>query len=249
MTAFRDSFTNGLDRSVWLPHYLPHWSSREASAAAWSAADGVLELSIPHDHPLWCPDTHATPLRVSGVQSGVFSGPVGSTIGQQPFVDGLQVREEQAFWAGWAPFRSRVEVRARMDLSPRSMASVWMVGLEDEPQRCGEICVFEVFGDSLDATGAAVGQGIHPFRDPALVDDFEAPRRTIDVSDWHVYAVDWREDRVDFLIDGDLVRTIGQSPDYPMQVIMAVFDFPDHPHAREVTHVPRLEVDEVVGRA
>ena len=51
------------------------------------------------------------------------------------------------------------EVRARMDLSPRSMASVWMVGLEDEPDRCGEICVFEVFGDAVEP--GARGRGRH----------------------------------------------------------------------------------------
>ncbi len=38
-----------------------------------------------------------------------------------------------------------------MDLSPRSMASLWMSGLEDEPDRCGEICVFEIFGDAQKA--------------------------------------------------------------------------------------------------
>jgi hypothetical protein len=35
-------------------------------------------------------------LRVSGIQSGAFSGEAGSTVGQQPFRDGLVVREAQA---------------------------------------------------------------------------------------------------------------------------------------------------------
>ena len=29
------------------------------------------------------------------------------------------------------------------------MFSAWMVGLEDEPDRCGEICIVEVFGDTV----------------------------------------------------------------------------------------------------
>ncbi|TDC41143.1 hypothetical protein [Micromonospora sp. KC213] len=74
----------------------------------------------------------------------------------------------------------------------RSMASVWLVGIEDEPQRSGEICLFEVFGDAIDRTGPTVGMGIHPFRDPALRDDFSTPRLPIDVTDFHVYAADWR---------------------------------------------------------
>ena len=72
------------------------------------------------------------------------------------------VREAQPAQWGWTPHYGLLEVRARMDLSPRSMASVWMVGLEDEPARCGEICVFEVFGDALQTKDggptAAVGR-------------------------------------------------------------------------------------------
>ncbi len=30
-----------LDTGVWLPHYLPAWSSREASAAAWRGGSGA----------------------------------------------------------------------------------------------------------------------------------------------------------------------------------------------------------------
>ena len=29
-----------LDRSVWFPYYLPHWSSRAESAATWEVRDG-----------------------------------------------------------------------------------------------------------------------------------------------------------------------------------------------------------------
>ena len=44
--------------------------------------------------------------------------------------------------------------------------------------------------------------GLHPFRDPALHEEFSADRRAIDVSTWHRYAVGWRPDGVDFLLDG-----------------------------------------------
>jgi len=120
---------------------------------------------------------------------------------------------------------------ARMEISPRSMAAVWMVGLEDEPARRAEICIFEVFGDALETDGdrptAAVGMGVHPFRDPAIIDEFAAERVAIDVSEFHVYAADWRPGRVDFLIDGEHAKTVHQAPDYPMQAMVAVFDFPD----------------------
>jgi Glycosyl hydrolases family 16 len=249
---FLDDFdAPDLDTEVWVPHYLPQWSSRAQSAATYVTGSSELRLTIPPEQGLWCPGERE-PLRVSGIQSGVFSGPVGSTVGQQPFRDGAVVREFQPTQWGWTPQYGLLEVRAKMDLSPRSMAAVWMVGLEDEPTRSAEICIFEVFGDALEDDGgsptAAVGMGVHPFRDPAMTDEFAAPRVAIDVSEFHVYAADWQPGRVDFLVDDQNVRTVHQAPDYPMQMMVAVFDFPAKASlAPEPDHVPAFTVDYVRG--
>ena len=109
---------------------------------------------------------------------------------------------------------------------------------------------FEVFGDALQTKDggptAAVGAGVHPFRDPALTDEFDAPELAIDVAECHVYAADWRPGRVDFLVDGRHVKTVHQAPDYPLQMMVAVFDFPDKAgSAPEPDHVPELAVDYV----
>jgi rhodanese-related sulfurtransferase len=232
--AFVDDFDGpSLDRDAWLPHYLPHWSSRAESAATYSVEASELRLTIPSGQGLWCEDIHDDPpLRVSGVQSGAHDG-------QQPFREGQAVREPGPTWWGVTPHFGRLEVRARMELSLRSMASVWMVGIEDEPHRSGEICIFEVFGDAP----TAIGMGIKHFRDPALRWDFEAPRLAIDVREPHDYAADWRPGRVEFSVDGELVRTVEQAPDYPMQFMLAVFDFPRI--AAHADHVPLFAVDRV----
>ena len=245
--GFSDDFDGpDLDTQVWVPHYLPQWSSRAESAPTYELADSELRLTIPPEQGLWCAGDHDPALRVSGIQSGVFSGEVGSTVGQQPFREGLVVREFQpAFW-GWTPHYGRLEIRARMDLSPRSMAGVWMSGLEDEPTRSGEILLFEVFGDALEDGTAAVGMGVRPFRDPALADGFEAPRVAIDVTEHHVYAAEWQPGRVDFLIDGELIKTVDQAPDYPMQMMIGIFDFPATAAPGD-DHVPLLAVDQVRG--
>ena len=249
MSNFADDFDgDALDATVWIPHYLPMWSSRAVSAATHELTASELRLTIPVDQGLWCEAEHEPPLRVSGIQSGVRSGPVGSTDGQQAFREGLRVREEQPAQWGWTPHHGRIEVRARMELSPRSMASVWMVGLEDEPPRCGEICVFEVFGDALEPGNAAVGQGIKPIRDPELSWDFEAPRTAIDVAEPHDYAVEWRPGHVDFFVGGERRRSVDQAPDYPLQLMVAVFDFPEHPAASEhAARVPLLALDRIRG--
>lgn len=253
MDTFLDRFTGpDLDRSRWLPHYLPAWSSREATAAAYRLDGSGLTLEIPVDHPLWCPDDHDPPLRVSGIQSGSWSGPVGSSRGQQRYREGLVVLAEEPRFEGWLPRSGRVAIRARMTLSPRSMAALWLAGFEDDPEQlqCGELCVFEVFGRALGPPGAPsaeVGVGIKPFRDPALADDFAAPRVDVDVAEPHTYAVDWDADEAVFTVDGKEVRRCARPPTYPMQLMLAVFDFPDWSTGDDDHLVPRLVVEEVSG--
>lgn len=252
VAAFVDRFSGPtLDTSTWSPYYLPAWSSRAATAASYRLeAGGGLVLDIPVDHPRWCPDMHEPPLRVSGIQSGNWSGPEGSTRGQQRFREGLVVREEQARLEGWLPSSGRVAIRARMWLSRRSMAALWLAGFEDDPEQlqCGELCVFEIFGRALGPEPSAeVGVGVKPFRDPALRDDFAAPRLPIDVTDPHTYAVEWDAEEAVFTVDDRVVRRCAGPPTYPMQLMLAVFDFPAWSAGDDEHLVPRLQVEEISG--
>jgi beta-glucanase (GH16 family) len=154
------------------------------------------------------------------------------------------VREAQDRFEGFVPRYGEGSMRARMTLSARSMAAWWMVGFEDRPERSAEICVFEVFGDAVEpGRSAAVGMGLHPFRDPAITDDFAAPRLPIDVAAFHDYAVRWTPDEVAFLVDGEPVRRCPRPPDYPMQSMVAVFDFPCRSRGDDADLVPELVVD------
>ena len=136
-----------------------------------------------------------------------------------------------------------------MALSPRSMASLWMVGFEDRPERCGEICVVEVFGKDLEpGRSAEVGMGFKAFRDPDLAQDFAAPRQPVDVADWHTYAVDWDADEAVFTLDGAEVRRCPRPPAYPLQLMLAVFDFPAWSSGDDDHLVPALVVDRISAR-
>jgi hypothetical protein len=235
-----------LDRARWVPHYLPHWSSRADTAARYELRDGALRLCVPREQGLWCPDDHQPPLRVSGIQSGSFSGPVGSTVGQQPFREGLRVREAQPTFRGWTPGPSRIELRARAVITSRSMVSLWLAGFEDRPEQSGEITVMEIFGRSLVPGGSVeVGMGVKALRDPDAVEDFEAPRLSIDVGEWHTYAVDWTAERAEHSVDGNLVRTTRNPPTYPMQLMLAVFDFPGWSTGDDAEAVPEFWIDYV----
>ena len=246
--VFEDDFDGDeLDPAVWVPHYLPAWSSRAATAATYELRDSCLHLSIPPEQGDWLPGEHEPRLRVSGIQSGSFSGPVGSTVGQQPWRDGAVVREEQPELWGWTPDHGRLEMRARGVVTPRSMVAWWMVGRETEPEQCAEICVFEIFGDAVEPGSIAVGMGLHAFRDPDTPEDFEAVRLPIDVAAFHTYAVDWTPERAEFSVDGTVVRSCPRPPAYPMQMMVAVFDFPDRSTGGDDDAVPRLVVDHLRG--
>ena len=245
MKARDTFFSKTLDTAHWLPHYLPAWSSLQNSRANYTCTGEALHLFISEDTPLWCADTHPTPLRVSGIQSGNRSGPVGSSDGQQRFHPDLKIQEAQTTLRGWLPTSGRVTIRCRMDINERSMAAMWLSGFEELPHESGELCVVEVFGRSVrSTTSAEVGMGVKAKFDPELVDDFIAPSIDIDVSNMHDYAVEWGLNGSIFQIDGKTIHSSQQMMNYPMQIMIAVFDFPDWP-ARTDDFVPRMIIDSI----
>jgi len=62
----------------------------------------------------------------------------------------------------------------------------------------------------------------------------------IDAREFHVYGADWRPGQVDFYVDDDLVSTVLQAPDYPMQFQLAIFEFGPE---RAGTYPKEFEVD------
>ena len=181
--------------------------------------------------------------------SGNHSGPVGSTVAPQPFLDGQTVREAQTRFEGWLQRAGHVEIACRMTLSPRSMAALWLAGWEEDPLESGELCVVEIFGRSIgDGPSAEVGMGVKQLRDPRLSHDFEAPRLAIDIGLDHTYAVDWDTDEAVFRVDGSVIRRCRRPPSYPMQLMVAVFDFPRWSNGHDDQLVPTLEVDRITCR-
>ena len=214
-----------LDPARWLPHYLPQWSSRAASAARYALGDGTLRLRVEEDQPPWCPEFDGG-VRVSSLQTGVLAGPLGSAVGQHRFTPDAVVREEQEDRRLYAPQYGFFELRAAFPSDPSSMAALWMIGVEDQPDRSAEICVAEIFGRDVRPDGAAVGMGVHPFGDRRITNEWARQPVAVDVTDFHVYAVEWAPDHVAFFVDDALVTVVGQSPAYPMQFMLGIYAFP-----------------------
>jgi hypothetical protein len=243
---FEDTFEGEtLDLGRWLPYYLPHWSSRERAAARYELRDGCLRLLITADQQPWCPELDGE-IRVSSLQTGLFAGPVGSTIGQHRFNPDAVVREAQAAARLYTPQYGRIELRARAPDDPDTMAALWMIGYEEDPDHSAEICVCEIFGRDVGPSSAAVGMGVHPFHDPAIVDDFSVEHVSIDAREFHVYAVEWLPDQVSFFLDGALVKTVRQSPAYPMQLMLSIYEFPPNGGAERSAGYPKAFVVDYV---
>ncbi|WP_194397199.1 glycoside hydrolase family 16 protein [Microbacterium atlanticum] len=228
-----------LDSQRWWPFYTPHWSTRDAAAARWQLGSGGLELRIDADTPPWAPDLDGE-LRVSHLQTGQHSGPPGSGIGQHRFRRGLTVRQEQPERRLWLVRHGVIEVRLAAIRHPDAMVAFWPIGFEDRPEDCGEICIAEIFGSDLDDDGGWVGVGVKPQNDPRLREDFEKIRVDGDLTDFHDYAVEWTPDQLRFFIDGRWVKTVQQRIDYPVQLMLDVYEFPRAGGIRDSSALPHV---------
>jgi hypothetical protein len=217
-----------LDRRLWIPHFLPQWSSLAASAARYEVGPNGLRLRIDADQGPWAPQSDGQ-TRVSSLQTGLSAGPVGSAIGQHRFRDDLVVREAQRTVSLYTPRYGLFELRASALDDPANMVALWMIGIEDTPQHSAEICIMEVFGRDVGPERARVGMGVHPFGDPSIADEFAAEPVAIDAREPHAYAAEWTPEHVAFYVDERLVKLVPQSPDYPMQIMLDIFEFADRP--------------------
>jgi hypothetical protein len=244
---FDETFTaDTLDLTRWLPYYLPHWSSRERSAARYAVGGGELRLLIERDQEPWCPELDG-PVRVSALQTGSFAGAVGSTVGQHRFNPAARVKEAQPNVRLYTPQHCRIELRARATDDPCSMVALWMIGYEDAPARSAEICVCEIFGRDVFPDNAVIGVGVHPFADPRISDDFSRVTVPIDAREFHIYAAEWTPAGVTFLVDGQEVKQVDQSPAYPMQLMLTIYEFPPDAGASAGPYPKEFVVDYVRG--
>jgi hypothetical protein len=240
-----DTFAQpSLDERLWIPHYLPQWTTPPASAARYEVGGGRLVLRIDEDQPAWSPE-YAGDLRVSSLQTGVFAGAFGSDIGQHRFRDGLAVRTIQASAAKYTPTYGLIEIRARFPDDPTTMAALWMIGFEDVPERSAEICIAEIFGQDVGTGVVGIGMGVHPFHDPSIRDDFSVERVAIDAREPHWYAAARSPDRIGFYVDDQLIKVVDQSPAYPMQVMLDVFEFRAGNSVRRADPYPKTFVVDI----
>ena len=218
---------NNLNEKQWIPCYLPQWSSREKSKPNFTIKDNLLTLQITKNQKPWCPEFNGD-VRCSSLQTGVYAGALGSDEGQHKFFNlNAVVREEQENIKKYVPQYGYFEMRAKFAATKADVVALWMIGYEDRPEKSAELCIMEIKGWNVKKNKANIGLGIHNFNDPKLADDFSEDEYKIDVTKFHTYAANWSKDSIVFLIDNKIVKVINQSPDYPMQFMLGIYEIPD----------------------
>ena len=240
---------DALDPEVWFPYYLPHWSSREQSAATYSIRDGELHLMIPTE-------------SLSGAPTSTTSrSGLGSTDGQLRRAGRLDdwptalrggaeggggATDLLGLHAPFRPRRSRTCAAHDAALDVRLLAA----GIEDEPERSGEI--LRRRGLRRRDRGWISGPlewGSSSFRDLHLTERLlgAASLRSMCPSATPMRLI-WNPSPSTSPSTRLPVRSLDQSPGYPMQLMIGVFDFPARdPSGRWADHVPELVVSSVKG--
>jgi hypothetical protein len=223
---FSDDFEDEhINPHNWYTFYLPQWSSRERSKPQYELKNGHLILKITQNQEPWCPEFNGE-VKCSSIQTGVFAGELGSSIGQHKFNPQCVVRESQENGKTYLPQYGYFEIRAKSLKTKSNVVALWMIGYEDQPERSAEICIFEVKGWNVSAKKAKIGFGIHKFNDPKLKETFFEENFALDATQFHIYAAEWTPQKVSFFIDNQKIKEIEQAPDYPMQLMLGIYELP-----------------------
>ena len=217
---------DSLNEQLWVPHYLPQWTTPQRSLARFDIVDSTLRLKIESDQLAWSPE-FSDGFRVSNLQTGVRAAAEGDTHGQHRHQSGLEVRTAGAESRRLlTPTYGLIEARVRANPDPRTMVALWLIGFEDSPEDSGELCVFEIFGSEVSQDQSLVGVGIKPHHDPRLADSFTKVPVSFDSTEFHTYSTEWMPGLSRFYIDDELVLESPQAPSYPMQRMLDIFESP-----------------------
>ncbi|MBH5321929.1 glycoside hydrolase family 16 protein [Aurantiacibacter sediminis] len=186
---FSDEFNSGtLDRTKWTPIGMDFWVNDEEQAYVDS------------------PETIQFAVGVDGADGGVLvlrpiyqPGQDTNTDRNADFLSGrIESLEHFTFTYG------RAEARIRMPDARGVWPAFWLLADAPWPSE-GEIDIMEYVGES-DWTGVAVhGPG---YSGDMGIADRQYFTDGSDVTDWHVYAVEWKEDAIEFFVDDVLTFRI-----------------------------------------
>ncbi|MFI9152433.1 hypothetical protein [Streptomyces sp. NPDC053367] len=222
---FEDDFTAGTLRSdIWVDHYLPHWTTPERSRARYDFDHGGLRLRIDADQPDWREED--APLRVSNLQTGTFSGPVGSERGTHRHrPDQLVVRTHTPERLLWAPSAGRVDVTVSASVDEGCMLAAWLVGTEHlSAKDTGEVCIFEIDADGVGDGRSRARCGVKAHSDTRFATDMTEVVVPVDASKPHTWTAIWGPSGTFIGCEGVVVKHMPPFPRYPLFLMIDLFE-------------------------
>jgi beta-glucanase (GH16 family) len=110
--------------------------------------------------------------------------------------------------------RGRVEVRAKLPRGRGVWPAIWMLGVDGARAgwpRCGEIDIMEYVGFEPHVVHA----NIHTAKYNHVRGTGKGSRLRVEApfDDWHVYALEWHSDRLDFFVDNKKYFTYAKEKD------------------------------------
>ena len=223
LTASEEFNGNDINHQLFMSDYLPHWSTSEGTRARYQVSGGSLKLMIDQDQKPWDPAFDGD-TKVSSIQT--------------------YNRDYIHRWTNYPdvarhtePFRGHIqkygyfEVRAKAASGGGIHSAWWMTGVnQDQPENAnkqarqsGEVDIFEILGrngttEALMSTHTW-GDYFHTWPTRASFGDGS------DLSaQWHTYGFEWLPGKMRLYLDGKLVVTRNQSPDYPMVTYLGVYE-------------------------
>ena len=217
-----ERFGGPLSAERWVTRYLPHWTTPDRSEARYRITPDGLELRIERDQLDWRPEE--APLRVSNLQTGTYSGLVGSTSGTHRHRDDLRVRTETPLQLLFAPVSGRVDLTMSATRDDGCMLAAWLVGTEHvSPDDSGEICIVEIDADAV-GQRTVVRNGVKAHHDRRMHTDMAEVTLPLDASLPHTWTVIWGSGQTVIGCDGLIVRRIAQAPTYPLFLMVDLFE-------------------------
>ncbi len=149
---------------------------------------------------------HYTNARVNAEQDGSGHLVIRATKDQSGQVASTRIKTQGRFSFTYG----RAEARMKLPHGQGMWPAFWMLGNDIQSvgwPGCGEIDVMENIGrepDTIHGTIHGPGySGAHSIGAPFVFEKPESPSGS-----FHVYAVDWRPNRIDFLVDSRVYETI-----------------------------------------
>ena len=220
---FADEFDGTeLDTSKWLGAYLPHWCDDETTAQGnYRFEDGCLVEYITEDQEAWCPEHDGT------VKSSAIMSFDKSWIHN---FSGTTDNHDRETWYGYVTQYGYFEIRAKLaDCGGGGHQAWWMVGMQQDTDdwftstQTAEIDVLETFFSTPDVWRiCAYGWNDPDFSTSWSIEEVSLPSGS-PTSEFHTYAVDWTPSYLKFYYDDQLIKTIYDSPDYPMGTILNIY--------------------------